>query len=144
VKQEEFMNRMLLAAALLVCSQAAVAQTEIKHISAPRTSASSGHEMFMSYCATCHGKDGKGAGPAAGALKAPPADLTILSKNNGGKFPAAHVATVLRDGLESKAHGSQEMPVWGPILRRTSHGQEGELQMRLANLNRYIESLQEK
>jgi mono/diheme cytochrome c family protein len=138
-------NRTLLAAALLVgCSLTAGAQTELKHVTAPRTSASSGHEMFVSYCATCHGMDGKGAGPAASALKVPPADLSVLSKNNGGKFPSAHLASVLREGVESKAHGSMEMPVWGPILRRTSHGQEGELQLRIANLNKYIESLQQK
>ena len=37
-----------------------------------------GRDLFESYCATCHGRDGKGAGPVAGALKTPPADLTAL------------------------------------------------------------------
>ncbi len=138
-------NRILLAAALLVgWSLAAGAQTAVKHVVVPRASASSGHEMFVSYCATCHGVDGRGAGPTASSLKVSPPDLALLSKKNDGKFPAAHVATVLRNGVESSAHGSKEMPIWGPILRQTSHGQEGELQMRLTNLNKYIESLQVK
>jgi mono/diheme cytochrome c family protein len=100
--------------------------------------------MFVSYCATCHGKDGKGTGPAAIALKGPPADLTILSKNNGGKFPAAHVSSVLRGGVEPTAHGSKEMPVWGPIFWQTSHGHAGEVELRIANLTKYVESLQVK
>ena len=35
----------------------------------------SGKQMFSSYCAVCHGADAKGNGPAASALKTPPADL---------------------------------------------------------------------
>lgn len=139
------LNRTLLAAMLLLgYSLAAAAQTEIKHVPVARASASSGHEMFVNYCASCHGTDGKGSGPAAVALKVPPADLSVLSKNNGGKFPSAHLATVLRDGVESKAHGVKEMPVWGPILRQTSHGQAGEVELRIANLTKYVESLQVK
>jgi len=138
-------NHKFLAAALLAgCSIVAVAQTEIKHVPAVRTSASSGQEMFVNYCAVCHGKDGKGAGPATGALKVPPADLSVLSKNNGGKFPSAHVATVLREGLESKSHGSKEMPIWGPIFRQTSQGHVSEVELRIANLSKYVESLQVK
>src|ERR1035437_888659 len=45
-----------------------------------------GQALFQAYCASCHGKDAKGAGPAAPALKAKPADLTQIGKNNGGKF----------------------------------------------------------
>ena len=139
-------HRMLFVAALLVgCSVAAVAQqTEIKHVPLARTSASSGHEMFASYCSACHGKDGTGAGPAASALKEPPADLTVLSKNNGGKFPAAHVSAVLNGGVKAPAHGNKEMPVWGPIFWQTSQGHTGEVQLRVANLTKYVESLQVK
>ena len=36
------------------------------------------------------------------------------------------------------------MPVWGPIFSRMSHGHEGEVQQRIANLNHCIESLQTK
>ncbi len=139
-------NRTLLLAAFLVgCFLAAGAQQkEIKHVPVRPTSASSGHDMFANYCAVCHGTDGKGAGPAADALKAPPSDLSILSKKNGGKYPAAHVSSILRGGLEKSAHGSKEMPVWGPILLQTSHGHAGEVELRVANLTKYVESLQVK
>ena len=55
--------------------------TVIKHVPVKVTSAASGKEMYVSYCAVCHGTDGKGNGPAASALKTPPTDLTMLSKD---------------------------------------------------------------
>src|ERR1700747_3834949 len=64
----------------------------IKHVPVRPTSAASGPEMFASYCAVCHGADGKGNGPAASALKAPPTNLTALSKNDRGKYSSAHRA----------------------------------------------------
>jgi mono/diheme cytochrome c family protein len=107
------------------------------------TSATSGNEMFNSYCAPCHGKDAKGNGPAATALKNPPANLTQLAKKNNGKFPADHVASVLRSGVAG-AHGSSDMPVWGPLFSAVSGRDDSIVQMRIANLIHYLESLQEK
>jgi mono/diheme cytochrome c family protein len=135
---------------VLTCMVAAQEQTRdqtkktIHHVPIKPTSPASGKEMYTSYCAVCHGMDGKGGGPAASALKTPPADLTMLSKNNGGEFPALKVASILRGTSELPAHGSKEMPVWGPLFRRMSGGHEGELQQRVANLTHYVESLQAK
>ena len=44
----------------------------MKRVPAPYTRASSGKDMYLAYCASCHGKDGKGNGPAASALKSVP------------------------------------------------------------------------
>jgi cytochrome c len=77
-----------------------------------KTSPTSGKQMFTSYCAPCHGMDGKGHGPAAAALKMQPVDLTGLSRSNHGRFPDTHVAAVMQFGSEVQAHGSAEMPVW--------------------------------
>jgi len=117
---------------------------EIKHAPASQTSAASGKAMFKAYCASCHGEDAKGDGPAASALKQAPADLTALAKTNGGKYPAMLVTSVLRGQTTLAAHGSQEMPVWGQVFWKMSGGHEAEVQQRIANLNHYIESLQEK
>jgi mono/diheme cytochrome c family protein len=119
-------------------------KTTVKHEAAPMTSPASGKEMFVSYCASCHGKDAKGDGPAANALKQLPADLTTLAKRNGGKYPSDKVTSILRGQTTLMAHGDQEMPVWGPVFWRLSQGHEEQVQMRIANLNRYLETLQEK
>jgi len=46
-----------------------------------------GRTEYLSSCAACHGTDAKGSGPVSKELKTPPADLTILAKNNNGVFP---------------------------------------------------------
>lgn len=142
----------LMFTALIVfnCTVAAQDQTQdqtqkvIQHASIKPTSPASGQEMFTTYCAVCHGTDGKGGGPAASALKVPPTDLTQLSKNNGGKFPALKVSAAIRGEGDVPAHGSKDMPVWGSLFWSMSHGHEGEVQQRVANLTKYIESLQAK
>ncbi len=131
------------AALTFLISALAVAQKpSIQKAPAPHTSAASGEEMYVSYCAACHGKDGKGQGPAAPALKSPPPDLTTLAKRNGGKYPAAHVSAILWGKEELAAHGSKDMPVWGPVFRRIAHSQAAEVQQRVHNITEYIEKLQ--
>ncbi len=113
-------------------------------ISVGKTAATNGKLMYASYCAPCHGADGKGAGPTASALKVQPTDLTVLSKNNHGKFPDAHIVTVLQFGSELPSHGSQEMPVWGPILSNMNRYSLQDKQLRISNLSRYLETIQVK
>lgn len=119
-------------------------QKTIKHVPLTATSPASGSEMYTAYCAVCHGSDGKGNGPAASALKTPPTDLAQLSKNNGGKFPDMKVASSIRGEGNIAAHGTPEMPVWGQLFWGVSHGHEAEVQQRVANLTKYIQSLQAK
>ena len=76
----------------------------------------SGAGMFKDYCAVCHGRDAKGHGPAASALKQAPPDLTKLAQRHDDKFPDAYVENVLRNGVKAPAHGDAEMPVWGPLF----------------------------
>ncbi|MGB8582009.1 MAG: cytochrome c [Candidatus Sulfotelmatobacter sp.] len=119
-------------------------KTSIRHVPLTTTSPVSGKEMYTAYCAVCHGTDGKGDGPAASALKTPPADLTQLSKNNGGKYPALKVTGAIRGTGDVAAHGSKDMPVWGELFWSMSRGHEGEVQQRVSNLTHYIETLQAK
>ena len=117
--------------------------TKINKVPAQATPSDSGKGMFGAYCASCHGLDGKGSGPAAPALKVPPADLTLLARKNGGKYPSLVVVNAIKDGTGS-AHGSKDMPVWGPILRSVSPNGNPVVQQRLTNLTTYIETLQVK
>jgi mono/diheme cytochrome c family protein len=104
-----------------------------------------GKDLFEFYCASCHGRDGKGKGRAAPALKVPPPDLTTLAQQNHGTFPAARVESVLKgeEQLSTPAHGASDMPVWGPIFKGLDS--RGEInQQRIENLVKYIESIQAK
>jgi len=141
-----FRNAYLVAAIFffsIVPLKAQSQSKEVKKEPVQTTSPNSGSEMFHSYCAPCHGADGKGDGPAATSLKNPPANLTQLAKKNGGRFPADHVTTVLRNGV-SGAHGSSDMPIWGPLFSQVSGHDDALVQMRISNLVRYLETIQAK
>lgn len=131
---------------ILFCatSVAFAQKKQIKQEPIRQTSAASGKQMFESYCAACHGKTGEGNGPAAEALKVPPANLTLLAKRNHGKFPSYLVTNTLRFGVEAPAHGTSEMPIWGPLFSSLHSGDKAMVMMRINNLTRYIESLQKK
>ena len=136
---------MAMISAFAVAQQApAESSPAVKHVPITNTPSNSGKEMFNSYCAVCHGKDAKGNGPAASAMKTPPTDLTTLAQKEGGKYPAAHVAAVIRGQASTPSHGSQEMPIWGPLFSSISQGRQGVVQQRITNLVSYIEGLQAK
>ena len=101
-----------------------------------------GQEMFRSYCASCHGLDGKGKGPAAPALKKQPPDLTLLTKKYG-KFPRSTVNSVIEGTDFITDHGTRDMPIWGDAFRTTNRD-ESMVKMKVQNLTTYIESFQQK
>jgi hypothetical protein len=116
---------------------------KVTKVPAKPTSAVSGESMYVNYCAACHGTNGKGNGPALRALNSRPEDLTMLARNNGGKFPVDHVVSVLRFGSTSQAHDSINMPVWGPILGSLNRSNSvAEQQQRISNLTRYLNTMQ--
>lgn len=120
------------------------AAPELKRVPIAPTATVAGKDLYLSYCAACHGRTGKGDGPAAPALKIPPTDLTALARNNAGKFPAARMEAVIRGQASIPSHGSREMPTWGPLFASLSQGQEGPVAVRVGNLVKHLESLQAK
>ncbi len=53
-------------------------------------------------------KHAKGDGPLASQLKIPPANLTLLAMNHGGKYPSDYVSEIILTGpRDAKSHGSQ-------------------------------------
>jgi len=103
-----------------------------------------GAKIFQQHCAACHGADGRGHGPAAAALKHDVPDLTLISQKNHGKFPYQGVRNVI-EGLQapSRAHGTREMPIWGPVFHQVEADQDwGEV--RLDAVTRHLESIQRK
>jgi len=100
--------------------------------------------MYTHYCASCHGTDGKGGGPAAKAMKAPPSDLTKLTARNGGKFPDLKVARLIEGNDQLAAHGSRDMPIWGEVFHQMDGSGMATAKLRVANLTSYLQSLQGK
>jgi mono/diheme cytochrome c family protein len=133
-----------LGLAILVTGAYAGAQNKgIKEVPAQMTSSLDSQELYVHYCAVCHGVDGKGAGPAAGALKKQPGDLTLLSRRNGGKFPALAVQMSIKGSNGIVAHGTREMPMWGSIFSEMGQNRTmGDL--RVMALLKYIEQIQAK
>jgi len=101
----------------------------------------SGTEMFHTYCASCHGEDGKGARPSAGGLKVAPPDLTQIRARNKGEFPAFRITHII-DGYEVEyGHGTPDMPVWGDYFRDKQRD-EATVALREHNLTEFIRSIQ--
>jgi mono/diheme cytochrome c family protein len=104
-----------------------------------------GESVFRSYCASCHGLDARGNGPAARALNVPPADLRRIAARRGGVFPDAEIARKIDGRFDIDAHGTREMPVWGATFGADIP--EGEVaesvtRGRLAVLVEYLKSIQ--
>ena len=116
----------------------------IKKVPVQQNGEVSGAKLFLSYCAPCHGANAKGNGPAAVALKSIPPDLTVLAKYSGGSFPATHVMSVLSSQGDNTAHGSKDMPIWGPLFRSMADQSLQGAYLRARNLTEYIRSIQER
>jgi cytochrome c553 len=126
-------------AALALTAGAAGAQTKIEKGPIKQTSASDAGAMFNSYCAVCHGKEGKGDGPAAKSLAKTPADLTKLTARNNGTFPEIRVRRYIEGLDEIAAHGTRDMPMWGELFRSLSRDTA---EIRVQALAEYLKAMQ--
>jgi mono/diheme cytochrome c family protein len=108
-----------------------------------------GRDAYAARCASCHGPGGRGDGPVVAALRVPPADLTMLAQQSGGKFPRAHVIDVVTGAAPVVAHGSREMPVWSDRFAFDEHAgatAAASIYARrvVENLATYLESIQRR
>ncbi len=83
-----------------------------------------GELEFQNHCAVCHGVDATGQGVMSQYLTLPPADLTQLSRKQGGEFPFWRVYRLIDGRDEVRAHGLSQMPVWGQRFRAESGGND--------------------
>jgi len=83
------------------------------------TAVAEGKVIFGRYCASCHGKNGRGDGPIAADLRVRPTDLTRLAAKAGGRFPFAAVVESIDGRRQTRGHGTGDMPVWGEVFQRT-------------------------
>jgi mono/diheme cytochrome c family protein len=75
-------------------------------------------DMYVQYCSSCHGRDGRGSGTVSAFLKIKVPDLTILRKANKGVYPQDFVIMAIDGRRTIRAHGDPKMPVWGEAFIR--------------------------
>ena len=84
------------------------------------TSADSGaRDLYLRYCASCHGLEGRGDGPGAARLQPPPANLTKST------LKRAELEAAIAGGRKIPGHAREKMPVeWGLLFEQESPGTE--------------------
>jgi mono/diheme cytochrome c family protein len=111
--------------------------------------ATTGKQDFEENCASCHGKDGRGHGEALYVIPGiKPPDLTKLSRNNRGVFPAEEVYQSIDGRAGIPAHSRLDMPFWGTVFqeggKEFTPDSEAKANERISNIVSYIKSIQQK
>jgi mono/diheme cytochrome c family protein len=152
-----------LALALLVLPATAGPQVSVvKKIEFRAIASVNGKDVYKAYCVYCHGEDGKGHGPQAQGLRKAPADLTTIASRNGGKFEAGAIedkingwnkvpksmtdAAAMKQAMDTgqNVQDVPVMPLFGPLFAKLYPQEIRDRQVRMANLIRFIRSIQEK
>jgi mono/diheme cytochrome c family protein len=104
-----------------------------------------GADLYQFYCSSCHGATGRGVSTRR-ENDPPLPDLRALANRNNGVFPRDRVRSTITFGKgssEIRAHGTEDMPVWGTIFRGLEPS-DGMTEIRIENLVTYLESLQDR
>ena len=129
--------RRFLTVALALCAGPGAAQDPV-----------AGADLYVRYCAACHGMEARGDGEMAAILTVLPAALTSLSAGNGGVFPVAQVAWQIDGRDPLLAHGGV-MPLFGDFFEgqdtavRSEAGQTILTSRPVADLLAFLEAIQE-
>ena len=104
------MKRMLLFSAVVIFSLSFPLLTSAQS----KGDANAGKAKYESLCAGCHGKAGKGDGPAAASLNPKPQDHTDGKTMNA--LTDKYLADIVKDG-GAGVKKSPLMPAWGKTLK---------------------------
>lgn len=105
-----------------------------------------GAAFFAQNCASCHGASGRGDGPLAANLTQKPRDLTLLARDNDGRFPQTKTLAYIY-GDPDDNHLTRVMPNFGrsmalDLVPVDLDGQITPTPRVLAGLLVYLESIQ--
>jgi mono/diheme cytochrome c family protein len=101
-----------------------------------------GRALYTTYCASCHGRTGRGDGPVAEFLKVPPSDLTQIARH-WGTFSPFIVGRIIDGRHIIRAHGDSAMPVWGDSFRLVAGTDEPQTRARIEALIKHLEAMQQ-
>lgn len=111
-------------------------------------SSSSGRTIYIEKCAVCHGRDGRGDGPAAAGLLTKPADLTRIAARRDGVWPMLEVMSII-DGYSKRYLPGEDMPIYDDFVEGTlvpfdtGNGVTSRTPAKLLAITRYLETLQD-
>ncbi|MBL8144567.1 MAG: c-type cytochrome [Acidobacteria bacterium] len=125
-----------IAVAFGVCAAASPGAERIKWVTARHISSIDGPEVYDAYCAVCHGKAGRGDGPAAKHLTVAVPDLTRICERDRA-FNALHVSQHVISGAKPRV----AMANW-PQVFRDNYSSESFAHLAMFNVVRHVESLQ--
>ena len=78
-----------------------------------------GRRLYLTHCASCHGKAGRGDGPMAPYLRVAPTNLAVISTRHEGVFPTELIQRIVDGRQALPLHGSA-MPIWAMHSRRSA------------------------
>ena len=82
----------------------------------------SGKQLYVQFCAACHGEQGRGDGPVSSSFRVEVPDLTLLARRHGGTYPRDLVERIIDGRHILGAHGARTMPIWGQEFNRSGIG----------------------
>lgn len=150
------MRRASMALLVVVASAGWVSKAVSQEPQAPKSPAAvappgssvaavSGAYAFRTYCASCHGVDGRGEGPLTDSLRFHPPDLTLIAKRHGGEFPTEKVIRIVDGRKPVKGHGGPDMPIWGDAFRNAETGyDDAAARAKIRGVVDYLKTLQTK
>ena len=137
-----------LAAGAAAQTRQPVGNLKVVFVPARATYNLGGAALFEAYCASCHGKDLKGYGPAGRFTPVQPIDLTVCAAGHTTQRERAmHIVASLEDVHSVPASRSMDettidMPDWVGLFRAMSRGSRSEADLRIVNVSNYVASLQ--
>ena len=107
--------------------------------------AMSGEQLYMRFCASCHGSEAHGDGPVAQSFAVKIPDLTLIARRHGGEFQRDWVERAIDGRQKIASHGAYTMPVWGEDFSQVGDpDSERGTRTMIARLVDYLETLQQK
>ena len=137
-----------LAAGAAAQSRSPAGNLKVIVVPAGATDIVDGAALYEGYCASCHGKDLKGYGPAGRFTRVQPIDLTVAhAGHTTPRARAMHMVASLEEVHCARASASMnqtvlDMPDWVPLFKSMSSTSHASAALRIANVSNYIASLQ--